>query len=181
MKGSRAPLAAIAAAVLIGAGCGRNSTAIDLVEQFESAVKQPASAQFEVVEVELNGEKRRAISAPPPTRLTWKVKVPDDGWLRVAVGTKPESWTQEGNGTYFFVGVSASAGASKTFDELFSQHVNGFANAGDRRWIPVWVDLSAYSGEEVDIIFNTRSGPPNVPDDPRHDSALWGSPEVVVR
>ena len=103
--------------------------------------------------------------------------MPDDGWLKVSIGLKPESWTAEGNGVLFLVGVSDG----KRFDELFRQHVNPFGNPGDRRWIPVWVDLSAYAGEEIELIFNSRIGPDGQPDDPRNDHALWGKPEVVVR
>ena len=42
---------------------------------------------------------------PRRNRFTFKVQVPDEGWLRLSVGTKPESWTQDGNGSLFFVGV----------------------------------------------------------------------------
>jgi hypothetical protein len=45
----------------------------------------------------------------------------------------------------------------------------------------VWVDLSAYAGEEIDLIFNTRTSPDTQGDDPRNDHALWGAPEIVVR
>ncbi|HVL68458.1 MAG TPA: hypothetical protein VM364_14440 [Vicinamibacterales bacterium] len=182
MKGNRAALVAIAAIALLVAGWwlftrGGAATAIDLIEQFDAAEKRPAGGSFTVEEVDLNGETRRAINAQPPTRITWKVRVPDDAWLKVAVGLKPEAWTQEGNGVLFLVGVSDG----RTFDELFTQHVSPFTNAGDRRWIPVWVDLSAYAGEEVDLIFNTRTSPAGQGDDPRHDLAVWGAPEVVVR
>jgi hypothetical protein len=45
----------------------------------------------------------------------------------------------------------------------------------------VWVDVSAYGGEEVEVILNTRSGPAGKEGDIRNDLALWGSPEIVVR
>lgn len=174
MKGIRGALIAVA---LLGAGCGENVASVDLIQEFTAATKAPAGGTFETIDAELNGETRRAIHAPPPTRITWKVKVPDDAWLKVAVGTKPESWTAEGNGVLFLVGVSDG----KRFDELFRQHVNPFGNAGDRKWVPVWVDLSAYAGEEIDLIFNTRSGPDGQGDDPRNDHPLWGNPEIIVR
>ena len=182
MKGNRAAAAAVIAVVLLlGAWWlfrgGNSASAIALVEQFDAAEKRPADAKFEVMDVDLNGETRRAILAPPPTRLTFKVQVPDDGWLKVAVGMKPEAWTQEGDGVLFFVGVSDS----RTFETLFTQHVNPFGNPGDRKWIPVWVDLSAYAGEQIDLIFNTRASPPGQGDDARNDLALWGAPEIVVR
>jgi hypothetical protein len=182
MKGNRAVLALVLAVVLLGAGwCAftrsNDAASIDLVQQFETATKSPAGGTFELLDAELNGETRKAIYAPPPTRITWKLHVPDRAWLNVAMGMKPEAWSEEGNGVLFLVGVSDG----RRFDELFRQHVNPFGNNGDRRWIPVWVDLSAYAGEEIELIFNTRSGPPEQGDDARNDHALWGAPEIVVR
>jgi hypothetical protein len=170
-------LGAIVGLVWFGAGCRRATSAVDLVSQFDSAVKQPVEGNFRVEEVGLNGESKKAIAVPPDSRLTFKVQVPDDGWLRVSVGTKPDSWTQEGDGSFFLVGVADG----RTFDQLFSEHVNPFGNAGDRKWIQVWVDLSAYAGEQVDLVFNSRSGPPKREGDTRADMPLWGSPEIVVR
>lgn len=182
MKGNRAAAAAVIAVVLLlGAWWlfrgGNAASTIALVEQLDAATKAPASAKYEVIDADLNGEVRRAITADPPTRLTFKVQVPDDGWLKVAVGMKPEAWTQEGDGVLFFVGVSDG----RTFEQLVEQYVNPFGNPGDRKWIPVWVDLSAYAGETIDLIFNTRNSRPGAPDDPRNDLALWGAPEIVVR
>ena len=182
MKGNRAAAAAVIGIVLVlGAWWlfrgGTGATAIALVDHLATATKAPAGASFEVIDAELNGETRRAITATPPTRLTFKVQVPDDGWLNVAVGLKPEAWTLEGDGVLFFVGVFDQ----RTFEMLFTQHVNPFGNPGDRKWIPIWVDLSAYAGEEVDLIFNTRVSQPGKPEDPRNDLALWGAPEIVVR
>jgi hypothetical protein len=170
-------LVATVALVVCAGACRRATSAVDLVGQFDAALKQPAGAGFAVKEIELNGERKPAIAVPPDSRMTFKVQVPDEGWLRVSVGTKPESWTQEGDGSYFLVGVSDG----RTFDELFTQHVNPFANAGDRKWIQVWVDLSAYAGEEVELKFNTRTGPPKREGDARADAPLWGAPEIVVR
>ena len=182
MKGNRGVLIAVTAAVLVALGWwmfmrGENGATVDLIQGLQGATKAPASGTFDVIDAELNGEQRRAIYAPPPTRITWKIRVPDDAWLRVAVGLKPEAWTAEGNGALFLVGVSDG----KRFDELFRQHVNPFGNAGDRKWVPLWVDLSAYAGEEIDLIFNTRTGPDGAGDDGRNDHALWGAPEIVVR
>ena len=113
----------------------------------------------------------------PNTRITYKVRIPDDAWMRVSVGMKPESWTQEGDGVLFRFGASDG----RTYDELFTQHVNPFANAGDRKWIQVWVDLSAYAGEDMELIFNTNTSPAGKGNDPRNDHALWGEPAIVIR
>ena len=182
MKGNRAPLAVGLAVVLLGVGWwlfsrGNGVASIDLVERFDTAIKAPAGGTFQVIDADLNGDTKRAIYAPPVTRITWRMQVPDDAWLKVAVGVKPEAWQKEGDGVLFFVGVSDG----HRFEELFNQHVNPFGNPGDRKWIPVWVDLSAYAGEEVELIFNTRTSLPGKGDDSRNDEALWGAPEIVVR
>lgn len=182
MKGNRVALAAALAVVLLAGGWwlfsrGDQAMSVNLIESLDTAIKSPAGATFDVVDAPLNGEVRQAIYTTPPTRITWKVRIPENAWLRVAVGTKEESWTQEGNGVLFLVGISDG----RRFDELFTQHVNPFGNPGDRKWIPVWVDLSAYGGEEVELIFNTRNGPPEQAGDTRNDHALWGAPEIIVR
>lgn len=186
MSGNRAVLTAVVLVIVIIAGWwlfrpGGTRERIDLVERFDTADKRPGGTKFEVIDLDLNGETKRAISIPPApgnsSRLIWKVRVPDDAWLRVSVGMKPESWTQEGDGVLFRFGVSDG----RTYDPLFSQHVNAFGREADRRWIPVTVDLSEYAGEEVDLIFNTNASDEGKPDDPRNDLAVWGAPEVVVR
>ena len=169
MKGNRAVLTAvvIVGVVLLGwwlFSRGGNVARIDLLTTFDSARKQPDASLFSIADVTLAGETKKAIAIAPSagTRLTWKIRVPDDGWLWVSLGMKPESWQLEGDGVLFMVGISDG-------------------RAFDRRWIPVKVDLSAYGGEEVDLIFNVRASPPSGNGDVRNDQAVWGAPEIVVR
>ncbi|MBA3887120.1 MAG: hypothetical protein H0X67_15530 [Acidobacteria bacterium] len=150
---------------------------IDLVETFDTAEKRPADGTFEVIEADLNGDTRRAIFTEAPSRIIWPIRVPDDGWLRVALGVKPEAWDQEGDGVQFRIGISDG----RQYEPLVTQLVNPFANKGDRRWIPVMIDLSPFSGEDVTLIFNTDNSPEGKGHDPRGDLALWGAPEIVVR
>ena len=78
---------------------------------------------------------------------------------------------------HFYAGVSDG----RSFEKLFEQTVNPFANPSERRWIPVTVDLSAYAGEEMEIILNTVASGPGLPADDRNDLPLWGAPEIVRR
>ena len=183
MKGNRSLVIAVVIIVVLAAGWllfrrSAPASTVRLVDRFEEAKKQPDANAFSVVDATLNGETKKAIAVAPlvGTRLTWRVAVPDDGWLSVNVGLKPEAWTQEGDGVRFLAGVSDG----RAYEQLFSQHVHPFANSGDRKWIQVMVDLSAYAGEEIDLIFNTRSGEPEK-GDIRADMALWGQPEIVQR
>jgi hypothetical protein len=181
MKGNRAVLTAIVIVIVVVAGWwlfrrggGKH---VDLLTEFQTAQKLPAGATFSVIDATLNGETKKAIAAPPESRVIWHVRVPDDGWLKVSLGVQPDAWTKEGNGTLFRVGVSDG----RAYEELFTEHVNPFAKPSERRWIPVMVDLSVYAGEEMQIVFNTNAGPPNVPRDVRNDLPLWGAPEIVTR
>jgi hypothetical protein len=179
MKMNRAVLTAVVVVLVAGAGWWvfRRGSAerIDLLTRFDTAEKQ--GAPFSVVEATLAGDTKKAILAPPNGRLHFKVRVPEDGWLKVSLGMMPESWTKEGNGVYFFGGVSDG----RAFEKLFEQTLNPFANPSERRWIPVMVDLSAYAGEDMEIILNTRSSAGGQPPDDRNDLPLWGAPEVVRR
>jgi hypothetical protein len=102
------------------------------------------------------------------------VTVPDNGWLRVSLGILEQGWTMPGDGVLFSVGVSDGM----AYDEMLSLTLNPFANASDRRWNDISLDLSPYAGETVDVIFNTRSGPQ---DDRNGDFAAWGEPRVVAQ
>lgn len=182
MQGNRAALALVVAVVVLAGAWlffkrTSGASAVQLVPMFDSARKLPAGGTFDVSEADVNGDKRQAIHTMAPSRIIYKTRIPDDAWLKVAVAMPPDTWTQEGNGVQFRFGVSDG----RRYDELFRQHVNPFANAGDRKWIQVWVDLSAYAGEEVELIFNADSSPAGQPDDTRNDRALWGDPEIIVR
>jgi hypothetical protein len=185
MKGNRTVLTAVVVLAVLIVGWwlftrrGSGET-IDLLSRFDAAEKRPPEPNlFAIEDVTLNGETLRAITTPPTpgTRLIFKVRVPDDGWLRVSLGLKPEAWDKEGDGIKFLVGISDG----RAFDQLFAQHLNPFANAADRRWIPVMVDVSAYAGEDIDLILNTYGSPEGGAGDIRNDLGLWGKPEIVVR
>jgi hypothetical protein len=185
MKGNRSLLIVVGVVAVLIAGWwffwrGGSSHAVSLIDQFQAAEKRPNDPSlFAVEDVKIGDETKSSITIKPTagTRITFKTHVPDDGWLRVAVALKPEAWTQEGDGIRFMALVSDG----RDSNELFIQDVNPFANQTDRRWIPVMVDLSAYAGEDVDIMLNTYGSAPGKPGDIRNDLAVWGMPEIVIR
>jgi hypothetical protein len=172
----------IAIVVIVGLGgwwylrSGHENVAVDLVQQFPAATQQPNKEAFSVTDVKINDQTRRSIVMQnlAGTRITWHVTVPDNGWLKTALGVREDGWTMAGDGVLFSVGISDG----KVYDELLSLTVNPFNNASDRRWNEVSLDLSPYAGETVDVIFNTRSGPA---DNRNGDFAVWGEPRLIVR
>jgi hypothetical protein len=180
MQQNRAALTAVVVLVVALAGWWMfrrgNSERVDLMAMYDQAQKRGAGT-FNVTDATLAGETKQAVATPANSRLTFKVRVPDDGWLKVSLGLKPEAWTIEGNGVHFYAVVSDG----RTSETLFTQTLNPFANPSERRWVPVTVDLSAYGGEEVDVILNTVASGPGGPPDDRGDMPLWGAPEIVRR
>jgi hypothetical protein len=179
MRANRAVVTAALGLSLLAGACSGGGERVDMIAAFDQLQKKPDPALFKVADVALNNETMRAIEVAPVagTRLIWKVRVPEDGWLHVSVGLKPEAWEKEGDGVLFMVGVSDG----RAYDQLFTQHVDPYGNPADRRWIPVKVDVSAYGGEEVDVILNTVASPPKREGDLRNDLAVWGAPQLVVQ
>ena len=184
MKSNVKVLIAVAVLVVIALGWyvlkRRSGPAnlVDLVEQFPQAEHRsnstPKEAAFEVGTATIDGQQKRSILAKPFARITYRVTVPPDAWLEVNFGMRPDSWEQPGDGAQFRVGISEG----KTYEELLRQYVN--PKRGDRRWFTARLDLSAYEGREVSLIFNTDPGPPGSHDS-ANDLAVWGVPRVFSK
>lgn len=184
MKSNAKVLIAVAVLLVIALGWyvfHRRSGAanlVDLVDQFPQAEHRsnstPLEAAFEVGTSTIDGQQKRTILAKPFSRITYRVVVPPDAWLEVNFGMRPDSWEQPGDGAQFRVGISEG----KTYEELLRQYVN--PKRGDRRWFTARLDLSAYEGRQVNVIFNTDPGPPGS-NNAANDLAVWGEPRVFSK
>ena len=151
--------------------------AVRLVDQFATIEKRsnlPLEKAFALVDVTIRGETKRCVFACPTSRIVWKVTPPPDSWLSTSLALKPEVWDKPGDGVLFRIGISDG----RTYEELLNRHVDPANVQADRGWIPVSIDLSAYGGRSVDLIFNTNSSLPGKGDDTRNDDAVWASPEI---
>lgn len=151
---------------------------IDLVEQFPKAEHRsnstPSESAFEIGSVTIDGQTKRTILARPAARIIYTVVVPPDAWLDVAFAMRPDSWNVKGDGAQFRVGISEG----RTYDEVLRQYVN--PARGDRRWFTARLDLSAYEGRTVKLIFNTDPGEDGG-GDPTNDFTVWGEPHVYSK
>lgn len=177
-------LIGVAVAVLVVWSLLRPSSdgelAIDLIEQFDAAVdKRPDPSIFEVIDATIAGETKPAILVRDPSRLVYRVVVPDNGELRISLGLLEEAWTIPGDGVLFRVLV----GAGGPPEEILNILLNPYGNPNDRRWEELSLDLSEYSGETVDLFFNTNASPPGRPpqDNRDGDLAVWGTPRLYAR
>lgn len=153
--------------------------AVDLVEQLPTAKdRRPSPDVFSVVDATLGGQRERAILTRQPSRIKYNLTVPDEAWLKFSLGLLEESWTVQGDGVLFQIGVSSGP----QYVELLNMVVNPYANPSERGWQQLVLDLSQFAGENVDLIFNTYSSPaPNTGKDSNGDAALWGAPRIVIR
>jgi hypothetical protein len=159
---------------------GGDDGGIDLVEAFRGAEKRtplsPAAA-FSMDPQTIKGETKPSIYAHPPSRIIFHdIKVPPDARLETFLAIKEEAWSKGTDGVYFRVGVSQG----ETYTDLLKRHVDPHKVEGDRAWIPVSIDLSAYAGQTVNVIFNTHESVPGFGANPLYDFAVFGAPRIVT-
>lgn len=155
---------------------GLEPGAIDLIELFADAEKRTTMGSLEdafaIETVVINGDRRRSLFAHPFSRVTWTVSVPEGAVLRTAVALRPDTWTSPSDGAIFRIGVSDGP----TYTNLVRHVVRPQDEPEDRRWFPIEVDLSAYAGREVKVIFNTEPGEIG---NAVGDACVWGAPRIV--
>ena len=153
--------------------------AIDLIDQFHTAELQASlelHLAFLLTDVVVGGESMRAIAAHPQSEIAWTVKVPSGARLRTAIAMVPMVWSLPGDGVVFRIGVSENG----VYSELFAHHLDPARVPADRRWVPVDLDLSQYSGRRIRLIFKTDASVPGRPPDFTYDWARWGGPRLVA-
>jgi hypothetical protein len=159
---------------------GGSGSSVDLVPLLAQAEKRAAGVPLEeaikTVTVTINGEAKTCILERGFGRIQFPLTVPPDAWFSAAIAVDPASWDKEGDGVLFRMGVSSG----ENYEELLNQHVNPAANASDRRWIPVALDLSAYAGRQVKIVLSTNPSVPGKEPDLRNDFGVWGTPALTV-
>ncbi len=160
---------------------GGEGVTIDLLAQMGDALKvsrwtQTTEPLFGVKDVTIAGKTHKAIFAPPPSRIKFKVEVPRRGTLEVFYALREDAWTAEGDGAQFRIGVSDG----RTYEEYLKEAVNPKARERDRKWLPATIDLSAYEGQMVEIQLSTDPGPSDKSDS-RNDFCLWGDPKIKGR
>lgn len=130
---------------------------------------------FKVERWEIGAQVQEVLFVHPTaagsTALVYPVKVEPGTTLRADLAMAPEAWAAEGDGVVFSVYVEDRAGMHL----VYSRYVDAKHHEQDRRWVPLRVDLSPFSGELVRIIMAVGSGPAG---DARYDWGGWGEPRL---
>ena len=161
---------------------GGEAVAIDLVDKAQTAEFRPAEKKAEMFKIgpqTIGGETKPAVFMHAASRLIFtNATIPDGGRLRVFLAVHENAWTQDGSdGVLFRFGIDDDG----RYEELLNQHVDPRHNANDRGWLPVDVDLSAYAGQTVKLIFNTNTNLPGREVNSAFDQAILGEPAIISR
>ncbi|MFC2036375.1 tetratricopeptide repeat protein [Chloroflexota bacterium] len=120
----------------------------------------------------ISGDELRLLFMHPDSSARYIVDVPAGSILVFDVATDPGSWDQPGDGVTFAIYVESD----QAVKQIFSTYIDPKQDAAARRWHPHTVDLEAYAGQTVTIVFETGTGPAG---DYRFDWAGWGAPRLL--
>lgn len=109
-----------------------------------------------------------------PTAIICKAVIPASGaLLKFSIAMDAATWfLKEGDGVLFEVYLSDQEERVR----LLSQYIDPMHNPQDRKWHDFEIDLSPFSGKEVEIGFETSPGPAG---DIANDWAGWGNPMLI--
>jgi tetratricopeptide (TPR) repeat protein len=93
--------------------------------------------------------------------------------LKFDIAMSPQSWMQEGDGVSFSILFENDQGTQ----QIFSKYINPKQNLADQCWHVQSIDISAYIGQTITLIFETDAGPD---EDLRFDWAGWGEPRLLI-
>ncbi len=157
----------------------RGHPAVDLIDEFHTAELRASMGlhqAFSLGDAIIGGETMRAIAAHPNSKITWTVTIPPGARLRTAMATLPAVWSLPGDGVVFRIGVAENG----SYSELFAHHLDPARVPAERRWVPIDLDLSRFSGHRVRLVLQTDASLPGRPYDPFNDWARWGAPRIVT-
>jgi hypothetical protein len=140
----------------------------------EAIVEAPPTQPPSVSLWGIKGDIRLVLFEHPPSRITYKITVPEGAVLSFALALDPDVY-KPGLGDGVVFKVSAKSGEDEE-ETLFSKYIDPKNNAGDRKWHDARVDLNAYAGKEILLSLITLPGPA---DNANYDLAGWGEPEII--
>jgi hypothetical protein len=121
----------------------------------------------------LGGEARNGLGEHPPyERLPYRIRVGNDAKeiFDFSYALDPAVFDKtSGDGVEFVIEVKDPSGR---IIRRFSQYIDPKHNPRERRWMDGQVDLSAYRGRTIELLFTTTPGPKG---DATYDWAAWSN------
>jgi hypothetical protein len=121
-------------------------------------------------------EKVGTRAAPVTARMTIDVPAADRPALTFAYGLNPDRWLDAPSGPFTFA-IDLESGGAPT--SIFRAAIDPHRNLAERRWIDGDIDLAAYAGGQVTLVFSITAADA-LPPAPL-DLAGWADPRLVTR
>jgi len=151
--------------------------AYDFLEQYPTAQvieTDPGNVYTETLTIDY--EPRDIIFQHPTSRLIYSLDLPQQSSLAFGFGISPDVWSPEkGDGVEYNIYVRKQDEPYKLY-WVFQKYIDPKNNLEERRWFDERLDLSRFSGQTVEIIFETRSGPVG---DTNYDWGGWSTPVLI--
>ncbi|HXM43480.1 MAG TPA: YfhO family protein [Bryobacteraceae bacterium] len=148
----------------------------EIVRQNEGRLLPGRENLIEVRTFTISGETKAVLYEHPIyERLPFKITVtPASREFSFSLAMQPSVYDGSmplcGDGVEFRLEIRDSAGRIRS---LYDRYIDPKHNPAERRWIPGLVDLSAYMGQTVELLFTTTAGPKG---DTCAAWAGWGDP-----
>jgi arylsulfatase A-like enzyme len=164
-----------AAALALLAGCVSSAPPLDLLDTRPTEASVAGHDHAAVVAqigrpYRLNDVLRRTLPAGPPSRLRFKVDVPEHARLDLAYAIAEKA--QDRPAVEFVVKVLRKGGEQTVWTSL----LDPLSRPEHRGWVPATIDLSAFAGRGVDLVLETRGY--EAGGDMKR--AFWGAPALTV-
>ena len=150
--------------------------AVNLLRELDQAEKRPPLG-FEIANREIAGVAHPSLVVPVPSRLTIPLPLPRRGLLRASAALEPSSRENSAASVRLRVGVSD--------DRIYERLTDVVLTPGQRGWVDVRTDLSAYAGWKWSLFYHPERMTWRVvlaadAIDGIPTTAVWGSPEIVT-
>ena len=117
-------------------------------------IEAPSPQHVEVQRIIINRDSRTALFQHPDSTVTFPSFTPQGkAHLATAIAIKENVWDRF-TGTLQF---TLSLRTDTDRHELFSRQLTPHKQPEDRQWIPVDIDLTPWSGQPVELIFQTQA------------------------
>jgi len=120
----------------------------------------------------INGEERTVLFEHPNSEVVFRdVAISKNTQLNFGIGIDDRVWDQKGDGVLFEIELVDR----ELRNLLFLEYIDPKNYLQDRKWFDEQIDLSAFAGQRVSLIFKTKGGPKS---STVADWAGWSSPQL---
>lgn len=147
----------------------------DFIRNFSRAeIKIRGAGDAGIRNFSIKGDSKKVIFAHPLSEISYSLEIPENAILKFSIGIAENSWGK-GDGTMGEVYIKNGNRETKVFSKFLNPH----HKSEDRQWHDYEIDLSGFSGRNIDIIFKTFPCPiAQEEGDYEADWWGWGAPRI---